>query len=81
MRYVLALGIVGLVLTLAASTSFAEGGAGYGPVLEIHRDGGSPQDAPSDPGSPTSPQGRPSGYDAGDTAVPVSPIWIVQLSF
>jgi len=81
MRYALALVTLGLVLTLAPSTTFAEGGAGYGPVLEIHRDDGKPQDSAPGPGSTTSPQGRPAGYDAGDTAVPVSPVWIVQFRF
>ncbi len=81
MRHVLALVTLGLVVTLAPSASFAEGGGGYGPVLEIHRDDGKPQDAASGPGSTASPQGRPAGYDAGDTAVPVSPVWIVQLRF
>src|SRR5205807_6043129 len=40
MRHALALVTLGLVLTLVPSTSFAEGGAGYGPGLEIHRDEG-----------------------------------------
>ena len=81
MRHALALVTLGLVLTLAPPPSVAEGNAGYGPVLGIHRDEGKPQDSASGPGSTTSPQGRPAGYDVRDTAVPVSPVWIVQVRF
>ena len=79
MRHVLALVTLGLLLILTASASYAGNGTGYGPVLEIRRSAGTPQDAATGPGYTPLPSSQAQGYDAGYvTVVPVQPFWVVQ---
>lgn len=82
MRHVLALVTLGLILTFAASTSYAADGPGNGPVFEIHRDAGKPQGSVTGPGYTTVPQSPSLGYDTGfSTVVPTQPFWVVQFHF
>ncbi len=67
---------------VTASMSYARNDTDYGPVLEIHRDAGKPQDSATGPGDTPLPSSPPSGYDSGfATTVTNQPLWVVQFHF
>ena len=78
MRYMLAMLLsLGIGITTAAPAALASDR--NGPVLEIHRDAGKPQDSANGPGYTTLPSPLPPGYGTGySTTVLDQPFWVVQ---
>jgi hypothetical protein len=80
MRYMLAMFLsLGIGITAAVPAALAS--ERNGPVVEIHRDAGKPQDRVNSPGYTTLPSPPLPGYDTGySTTVPAQPFWVVQFS-
>ena len=68
---------LGIGITTAAPAALASDR--NGPVLEIHRDAGKPQDSANGAGYTTLPSPLPPGYGTGySTTVLDQPFWVVQ---
>jgi hypothetical protein len=78
MRYMLAMLLsLGIGITTAVPAALASDR--NGPVLEIHRNAGEPQDSVNGPGYTTLPSPLPPGYETGyTTTVSAQPFWVVQ---
>jgi hypothetical protein len=78
MQYMLAMLLsLGIGITTAVPAALASDR--NGPILEIHRDAGKPQDSTNGPGYTTLPSPLSPGYDTGySTTVPAQPFWVVK---